>query len=240
MRADEIRAVEAYVVGRHMDFEVRTMGRFHALPETVSRLATTYANRLFYNKIVEGKLRKLAFVKCAGLLVYSMEGYGCNFEDVARLSDLGVAEIVAAVSADPRETRAKRNLALRVQLADGGLLAQVVKFAELEATAKRVYETFSRDNYRNDPVAVKDWITDSEELLRAMHKLLRRKRFQKPYQRLHEYLARIDHNLERAKRRLPELPVVPLDGGALAGVENKTGDASMSFNSPAPCLPVSA
>lgn len=239
MTDTEIRSILGWVQCRHCDFLERRLARFHADPVTVSRLATQYVHRLFYNKIVEGKIRKIAFTKAAALLVYSMECYGLNFEDVARMSDLGVAELVAAVSADPRETRARRNLALRGQLAEGGLLAQIVKFAELEATARHIYDNFTRENYRSDPVALKDWITDSEELLRAMHRLLRRKRFHKPYQRLHQYLARIDHTLERAKRRLPELPHVRLDAPALSAVQKVEGTA-VPCGVPALHLPVPA
>lgn len=197
----DLRHVEAFAELRHMEFETRGGGRLHAEPAAVGRLAEEYARRLYFRKFGNGVARSIVFARCAGCLVYAMECYGCNFEDVCRESDLGVAKVVAGLSVDPRQSRPRRNLELRTRLSQGEILSQLVRLAEITISAQKVLDNFTRDDYREDPVVLKDWVGDNYELLKAMHRLIDRKAFRRPFERAFDLLEQIDTLLDEARGR---------------------------------------
>lgn len=147
--------VQAFVQRRHPEFALRQPWR--AEPVQVGALAARFARRCPQDQFdlpSDGSL----VARCAGLMVYSMECYGCNFEDVSDVSAFPVAVVLAQISANNILNQGRRSTELCTRLGQADPLSQAVKLAELAVAVGQVAREVRAPVREKHLEALKLWI----------------------------------------------------------------------------------
>jgi hypothetical protein len=190
-------ALELHVYLTHRDLILRDAAPCRADPPAAGRLAMHYAGRRSpdYN----GETNAGLVARCAGILVYAIDGYGMTFEEVCGLANQEVATVVAGVAPDNRLTEPMRHLKLRESIGLAPELGQLVKLAEITAFAGKVLHEFLPEDYLQHGPPLKLVVERHGQLIQAMHRLAH----WAVAEAARESLIRIAHEVEGARKGRP-------------------------------------
>ena len=201
--------VSAVVDGEHLRLELREPNDFLAEPREVARRAESYIRRL--RQWQDGDLTAADIVSATygGCCVYTISHYGFSYTHLARLATKTVADVVAAISGDPRLDVGQRRQAQCAAVACASNIAQVVTLAELMSEAKKLVGLASADWLRKSSgfgqanyYELQTWTEHAYNLLLQMQeRLFARQRFVEQQAKLGERL----HELH-ARTRIRKLP----------------------------------
>lgn len=123
---------------RHSELVLRDEIPPLADPAEVGRMASRIVRQYFALDVEAMAQGYFAVAECAGLLVYGIERYGYTYDDIVNIADERVARLVAALSADTRESGGPRVWHFVSSLGQADALTQLVKLAEVAAITVRV------------------------------------------------------------------------------------------------------
>ena len=166
-------------------------------PPAVGRFAEQYAGKR--PRTYNGETSSELVARCAGVLIYAMDGYGLTFEDVCGLADHEVATVVAEVTPDNRMTEPTRHLKLREALGLASDVGQLVKLAEIAAFAHRTLHEFSPDDYLCHAQHFKHVVDRHGQLIQAMSRLASRGIMAAVIDSVRDSLVRVSHAVDDAK-----------------------------------------
>jgi hypothetical protein len=189
--------LELHVYLTHRDLVLRDAAPCRADPPAVGRLAMHYAGRRSpgYN----GETNAGLVARCAGILIYAMDGYGLTFEEVCGVASQEVATLVAGVTPDNRMTEPTRHLKLREAMGLASELGQLVKLAEIAAFTSKVLGEFLPEDYLRHGPAIKLVAERHGQLIQAMHRLAH----WNVAESTREALTRVAHEVEGARKARP-------------------------------------
>lgn len=163
--------VQAYAQVTQDRVRHRSQVLWRADPVRVGQRAGKLA-RCFYQEDHDEEARECELVaRCAGYLVYAMEAYDLNFEGVCNVAEYQVALVVAAVSPDVRLPPGKRRDALCSSVGRGGVLAQIVKLAEVLSVCERILVMPRNEAIVAQAADLKRWVDDHIIVLKCLHTL---------------------------------------------------------------------
>jgi len=219
-------AIADYVGLRHCEFEAYNATPGLADPQAVGRLALEIASALYSglpqpaadrDQVDEPAQQTIA--QCAGYLVYAMDGYGLDYEDVCRVADHAVAQVLIRITPDNRLPSPRRNLEQRSALGQGTEVHQLVKLAEIICAARGILGTLSPKEFAANAGYLKNWCDSQAHLLGAMQSLARRPRGATFVEQARKLLAAIVTRAEAARH-----PGSQLDGRTATHSQGRRAD----------------
>lgn len=164
----DVEAVRRFVTFRHPILPPRRDVPPRADPFVVARLATQLVIKVL-GGISDGDQCRVA--ECAGLLVYAMDGYGLNYEEVCGIGCHKVAEVLRQITPDHRQTDPLRHMALRSMIGQADAPTQAVKLAEITATIARLSREYDGGQLAARALDLKNWVDRTGHILEAMKAL---------------------------------------------------------------------
>jgi hypothetical protein len=164
----------------------------------VGRLAEQYAGRRTFH--YNGETHPSLVARCAGILIYAIDGYGLTFEEVCALADHEVATVVASVTPDNRMTEPTRHLKMRESIGLASDMGQLVKLAEIAAFVHRIQEEFDPDDYIRYAGPIKHITERHGQLVQAMSRLASHGPSATIAAAVRDSLVKISHGAEEARK----------------------------------------
>jgi hypothetical protein len=192
-------ALELYVYLPHRDLIMRDAVPSRADPPAVGRLAEQFVSKRAHLYENRSDSSALLVARCAGLLIYAMDGYGLTFEEVCGVASYEVATVVAEITPDNRMTEPTRHLKLRESLGLASEVGQLVKLAEIAAFARKLFQELTPDDYARYGAPLKHVIDRHGQLIQAMSRLLGHGAALALAESVREALARIAHGIDGAR-----------------------------------------
>jgi hypothetical protein len=190
-------ALELYVYLLHRDLTMRDTAPCRADPPTVGRFAERYAGRRIF--VRDGETHPSLVARCAGTLIYTMDGYGLTFEEVCGLADHEVATIVAGVTPDNRLAEPIRQLKLREAVGLASELGQLVKLAEMAGFTHKILHEFVAADYLQHAQPLKRIVDRHSQLIQAMSRLTAHAAMLAIADSVRESLVKVSHNVDDAR-----------------------------------------
>jgi hypothetical protein len=190
-------ALELYVYLLHRDLTIRDPAPGRADPPDVGRFAEQYVGKRPIGYV--GDTSPGLVARCAGILIYAMDGYGLTFEEVCGLADHEVATMVAGITPDNRLTEPTRHLKLREALGLASEVGQIVKLAEIAAFSHKVSQELIADDYLRYANQLKHIVERHTQLLQAMSRLTNRGIMTAVVESVRSSLVKISHAVDTAK-----------------------------------------
>jgi hypothetical protein len=190
-------ALELYVYLPHRDVVLRDTAPCRADPPVVGRFAEQYAGRR--PRTYNGETSSELVARCAGVMIYAMDGYGLTFEEVCGVADHEVATVLAGVTPDNRLTEPTRHLKLREAIGLASEVGQMVKLAEIAAFAAKVLHELLPEDYLNYANQLKHIVDRHSQLIQAMSRLLDRGIMTTAIDSTRESLIKISHAVDEAR-----------------------------------------
>lgn len=196
--------VESFVFLRHSEAASRSPMFGHADPNEVGQYALKIAKRL--NAVIYDKhaIQKLHEVRAAGMLVYSLERYGCVYDDLVELAGIGTAELVANASCDPRLQATKRGVMLCSTLGQGTIYSQIVRLAEIICSVKRLSDSLLPEGILAHDTALKAWIHDRLGWVDSMSLLSSNSKVRPYASRANKYLIDFDNRRVHIRKEIAD------------------------------------
>jgi hypothetical protein len=190
-------ALELYVYLPHRDLVVRDAVPCRADPPGVGRFAEQYVGRRAH--LYDGETSSVIVARCAGILIYAMDGYGLTFEEICGLASPEVANLLAQVTPDNRMTEPTRHLKLREALGLASEVAQLIKLAEIAAFAHKVLTDLTPGEYLRHGQQLKHIIERHGQLLQAMPRLVGHKSLMALIDAARDSLTKVSHGIDDAR-----------------------------------------
>jgi hypothetical protein len=190
-------ALELYVYLPHRNVVMRDTAPCRADPPAVGRFAEQYAGKR--PRTYNGETSSELVARCAGVLVYAIDGYGLTFEEVCGLADHEVATLVAGITPDNRLTEPVRHLKLCEAIGLASEVGQMVKLAEITAFAAKVLHELLPDDYLNYANQLKHIVDRHGQLIQAMSRLLERGIMTAAIDSTKKSLVAISHAVDEAR-----------------------------------------
>jgi 3-methyladenine DNA glycosylase Mpg len=168
----------------------------------VGRLAEQYAGRRTFS--YNGETHPGLVARCAGILIYAIDGYGLSFEEVCAQADHEVATLIASITPDNRMTEPTRHLKLREAIGLTTEVGQLVKLAEIAAFVRRVEEEFTPDDYVRHANPIKHIAERHGQLVQAMSRLTSHAASATTAAAVRESLIRMSHGADEARKARAE------------------------------------
>jgi hypothetical protein len=222
-------AVRHFVIFRHPDLPPRRDVPPRVDPLEVAELASKLASRVL-GGVCDGDQCRVA--ECAGLLIYGMDGYGLNYEEICQLACRRVAEVLRQVTPDHRQTDPKRHLDLMNYVGQADALTLVVKLAEIVLVAEAIPKLYNPDKLASRALDLKNWVDRTHHILTAMRALKELPRVQRTLDRAHAALTHVAQLAEQAKtqRRVRNEANEQMQGGPRGRPGSAHGTRSRSLD----------
>jgi hypothetical protein len=191
-------ALELYVYLVHRDLTMRDAAPCRADPSTVGRLAEQYAGRRTFN--YNGETRPGLVARCAGIMIYAMDGYGLTYEEVCGVADHEVANVLAVITPDNRMTEPTRHLKLREAIGLATDVGQLVKLAEIAAFTHKVNHELTENEYLRHGQTIKFVIDRHGQIVQAMSRLQTQQNSAQLVEVARESLVKTAHRIEEVRR----------------------------------------
>lgn len=194
-------SIDVFAGFRHGELTMHKDGPGLADPQAVGRLAYQMASSLYQGVATgdDGSPPRPIVAKCAGLLVYAMDGYGLDYEAVCDVADHAVAQVLAKITPDNRIPAPRRHLAQRSAIGQCDEFEQLVKLAEITCAARHLLATAGKV-----PSAqagqIKDWADKQGHIVGAMRALSARGRMQSFVDEARRLLAEISRRYEPPRK----------------------------------------
>lgn len=190
-------ALELYVYLPHRDLTIRNTVPGRADPSDVGRLAEQYVGNRPIGYV--GDTSPGLVARCAGILIYAMDGYGLTFEEVCGLADHEVATMVAGITPDNRLTEPTRQLKLRDAVGQASEVGQIVRLAEIAAFATKTLHDLLAEDYLQYAQQLKLIVDRHGQVIQAMSRLHNRGIMTAAVDSVKASLDRISHEVDHAK-----------------------------------------
>lgn len=190
-------ALELYVYLPHRDLTLRDTGPGRADPPVVGRMAELYLGRRAQR--YDGEANSALAARCAGILIYAMDGYGLTFEEVCGVASYEVATLIAEVTPDNRMTEPTRHLKLREALGLASEMGQLIKLAEIAAFAHKVASELTPGDYLRYSQQLKHIVDRHGQLIQAMSRLIGQGAFTSIIDGAKEALSKVLHEIDGAR-----------------------------------------
>ncbi len=156
---------------RHSEACTREDTQYHADPLSVGRVAAKLAQRYYYGDVSSVASSQIRQVECAGMLVYAMERWGYNFEELCDVSEFAVASIVSGLSPDVRLPPGRRIGFHCSSLSQADAPSQIVKLAEIIAACEHILAAYTPHDLAMHAQYLKVWGDENYKLVGAMSHL---------------------------------------------------------------------
>ena len=143
-----------------------------------------------------------------------MSRFGRTYEEINDVTNVSVADLVSAISYDPRLPLPKRDLDLRTRVAEGGISAQMIVLADITLTS--TYQSdwvkvlvadvrTQREQLEEAVRVVSGQTTVMRALLGSLHAIPRRGPVRRWAQEVDGFLGGVESYLKKALRTRPHL-----------------------------------
>jgi hypothetical protein len=206
-------AVRAFAIFRHPCLAPRRDVPPRGDPVAISRMAVGLAGRVL-GGVCDGDQCKVA--ECAGLLVYAMDGYGLNYEEVCSVAGHKVAEVLRQITPDNRQTDPRRHLELKSSLGQADAFVQAVKLAEILNVVERIPLEYDERQMAAKALDLKNWADRTGHLLEAMRALRSMQRMESAMDKARIGLGAIARLTEQAKAQRAQGRAKHVENGQVA------------------------
>jgi hypothetical protein len=171
---DTVR-IEVVTGMRHEELVARNQAPNVAEPTEVAVLAANLTRKFYHGDVVADSSHVL-IAEWAGRMVYAMQHYGCNYEDVCDVAEHAIAQVVSGISPDLRLPPGPRHLNLKSRLGQADIVAQIVKLAEITCVARRILSSCTATDMAQHAMLLRSWADEALDLMSVFHRLEANKR----------------------------------------------------------------